>query len=286
MIFMKVVTSVKEMQEFSALMKSKRKSIGFVPTMGFLHEGHASLIRKSVQENDSTVASIFVNPLQFAPNEDFNSYPRDFERDKKICLKEKVDVLFYPNEKEIYPNGAEKAEFREVSKFTAILEGKTRPVHFRGVTTVVSKLFDIVMPNKAYFGKKDFQQAKIIDLLAKEFNYNVEIIKCPIVREKDGLALSSRNVYLNENERKQAPILFQSLLLGKKLVEEGEKNPGKVIQRIKEKINSMNSAEIDYVEILDLNSFEKSKEINSSVLILLAVYFGKTRLIDNLGVLF
>ncbi len=259
--------------------RRKKKSIGFVPTMGYLHEGHLSLVRQSVKDNDLTVVSIFVNPTQFGPGEDFERYPRDIERDKRLLEKEKVDYLFFPTNEEMYPTGFKT--FVEVSELGKKLCGKSRPGHFRGVTTVVLKLFNIVQPDKAYFGQKDAQQAIIIKRMVKDLNADVEIVVMPIVREDDGLAMSSRNVYLNEEERKNATVLYKSLKEAERMIKEGERDAEKVINRMREIVMSYPKAVIDYIEIVDTEELNPVNPIKGKVLIALAVYIGKARLIDN-----
>jgi len=259
--------------------RKKGKRIGFVPTMGYLHEGHLSLVRQSVKDNDLTVLSIFVNPIQFGPGEDFERYPRDIERDKRLLEKEGVDYLFFPTNEEIYPSGFKT--FVEVAELGKKLCGKSRPGHFRGVTTVVLKLFNIVQPDKAYFGQKDAQQAIIIKKMVKDLNLDVEIVVMPIVREEDGLAMSSRNVYLNEEERKNATVLYKSLKEAERMIKEGERDAEKVINRMREIVMSYPKALIDYIEIVDTEELNPVNPIKGKVLIALAVYIGKARLIDN-----
>lgn len=256
------------------------KSIGFVPTMGYLHEGHLSLVRQSVKENDVTVVSIFVNPIQFGPGEDFDRYPRDIERDKKLLEREGVDYLFFPSNDEMYPPGYKT--FVEVNELGKKLCGKSRPGHFRGVTTVVLKLFNIVQPDRAYFGQKDAQQAIIIKRMVKDLNLDVDIVVMPIVREEDGLAMSSRNVYLNEEERKNATVLWKSLKEAENLIKMGERDSEKIINRMREIIMGYPKALIDYIEIVDTEELNPVNPIKGKVLIALAVYIGKARLIDNI----
>jgi len=259
--------------------RKKGKRIGFVPTMGYLHEGHLSLVRQSVKDNDLTVVSIFVNPIQFGPGEDFERYPRDIERDKRLLEKEGVDYLFFPTSEEMYPSGFKT--FVEVAELGKKLCGKSRPGHFRGVTTVVLKLFNIVQPDKAYFGQKDAQQAIIIKKMVKDLNLDVEIVVMPIVREEDGLAMSSRNVYLDEEERKNATVLYKSLKEAERMIKEGERDAEKVINRMREIVMSYPKALIDYIEIVDTEELNPVNPIKGKVLIALAVYIGKARLIDN-----
>ncbi len=274
---MRIVKGVGEMQNFSREQRAKGRTIGLVPTMGFLHEGHLSLVREAVKQCDCTVVSIFVNPTQFGPNEDLDSYPRDFERDKKLCEKEKVDAIFFPQEQEMYKKPLTFVEVKELSR---LLCGKSRPTHFQGVTTVVAKLFNIVRPHRAYFGLKDFQQFVIIKKMVDDLNFDLELVGCPIVRERDGLAMSSRNHYLSPEERKQAVVLNRALSKAQKMFGSGEKNPRKVRKAVLDCI-AATSSRVDYVEIVDSESLQPVQEIKKGNLIALAVFFGKTRLIDN-----
>ena len=266
------------MKEFSEEQRKKGKIIGFIPTMGYLHEGHLSLMKIAKKNCDLIIVSIYVNPTQFGPNEDLSKYPRDFERDKKLCEEVGVDVIFYPSDKEMYPGGY--LTFVKVEKMSEKLCGVTRPIHFRGVTTIVLKLFEIVKPHKAYFGLKDYQQFVIVKKMMDDLNLDVEMIGCPIIREEDGLAMSSRNVYLNPEKRKQATVLSKSLQKSKKLFFEGYTDAEKLKKNIKDTI-SKTSGKIDYVEILNPNTLENVKKISKGDVIALAVFFGKTRLIDN-----
>lgn len=277
---MEVFSKIDDLRRKLKEEKRNGKSIGFVPTMGYLHEGHLSLVRQSIKENDLTVVSIFVNPIQFGPGEDFNRYPRDIERDKRLLEKEGVHYLFSPDEDEMYPAGFKT--FVEVAEIGKKLCGKSRPGHFKGVSTIVLKLFNIVQPNRAYFGQKDAQQAIIIKKMVKDLNLDVDIVVMPIVREEDGLAMSSRNVYLNEEERKNAIVLYKSLREAEKMIRMGEKNAEKVVNRIKEVIMSYPEALIDYIEIVDTEELNPVNPIKGKVLIALAVYIGKARLIDNM----
>lgn len=273
---------IKRIDDLRAVVKAQKRvgnTIGFVPTMGYLHEGHLSLIRASARENDFTIMSIFVNPIQFGANEDFEKYPRDMDRDFQMAEKAGVDVVFTPEAAEMYPEGFNT--YVNVQGITDILCGKSRPGHFKGVATVVTKFFNIVEPDKAYFGQKDAQQVVVIKKMARELNMNIEIISCPIVREKDGLAMSSRNIYLNAEERKAALVLSKSLLKVEGMVRNGERSKEKVLGFIIKEIMSEKAAEIEYVEILDADSLENVKRLEGKLLIALAVRFGKTRLIDN-----
>lgn len=273
---------VKEIKLLRNIIKDWRKdgySIGLVTTMGFLHEGHQSLIKKAVKENDKVVVSVFVNPTQFGPNEDFNSYPRDIERDFKYCMYSGATVVFNPSPEEMYLKG--NCTTINVSGLTDFLCGAKRPIHFGGVCLVVSKLLNIVTPDKAYFGEKDAQQLAVIKRMVKDLNIDTEIIGCPIIRENDGLAKSSRNTYLSKEERKSALILNRSLSLAKEELVKGNLNPKNIKELITAKINSEHLAKIDYVEIVDSETLQPVGQIENSVLVAIAVFIGKTRLIDN-----
>lgn len=276
---MKIAVTIKEVREQVNEWRKQGLSIGLVPTMGYLHEGHKSLITCSVSENDRTVASIFVNPMQFGPSEDLESYPRDMDRDAALCEEAGVDLIFHPEPSEMYHNGF--SSYVDMDTLTKGLCGKSRPVHFRGVCTVVSKLFNIVMPDRAYFGQKDAQQLAVIQHMADDLSYGIEIKGCPIVREADGLAKSSRNTYLNKEERQAALVLNKALSEGKKLIETGERNASKIKDTITSIINAEPMAKIDYVEIVNWNLLEPVDNINGTVLVAVAVFIGKTRLIDN-----
>ncbi len=269
------------MQRLSDSLRAEGKKIGFVPTMGFLHEGHISLIRQSKAESDVTVVSIFVNPTQFAPNEDFNKYPRDIEKDKKILEDNGVDYVFIPEAGEIYPSGFQT--FIEVQEISKKFEGEFRPVHFKGVTTIVAILFNIVKPHVTFFGQKDAQQAAIIKQMINDLKFDVQINVCPIIREPDGLAMSSRNVYLSKEERGDALALYSSLMHGKKIIEDGEKNSSKIISSLKNNFEAYKNIQLDYVGIVNAGNFKEPdflKEGNEYY-ILIAARVGKTRLIDN-----
>jgi len=259
--------------------KLKGQSIGFVPTMGCLHEGHVSLIKKARKDCDYVVVSIFVNPTQFSPGEDFESYPRDLNRDSKACREQGVDLLFVPDEHEMYSEHFQT--YIEVENLTKPLCGINRPGHFRGVTTVVTKLFNIVRPDIAYFGQKDAQQTRIIERMVEDLNMDVKVKMLPVIREGDGLAASSRNTYLAPEERKQAPFLYGSLQLAEKMVESGERSSSAVKEMIKKEIRQNTSSRIDYVEIVDWQDLKQTDKIKGKVLIAVAVWFGKARLIDN-----
>jgi pantoate--beta-alanine ligase len=279
---MKVVKSVAGMKALARQWRKEGKRIGFVPTMGYLHEGHLSLVRESKKRADVTVVSIFVNPTQFGPNEDFKKYPRDLAKDSVYLKKGGVDCLFYPDATEIYPPGYRT--FIEVHGLQDRLCGNSRPGHFRGVATVVIKLFNIVGPDLAFFGAKDAQQVLIIQRMAADLNLDVEIVTCPLVREADRLALSSRNAYLSPEERKAALVLSTSLRGAERAIAAGERDAAKVIAGIRSMIGAEPLARIDYVEAVDPLNLEPVAEIRGDVLVALAVYFGTTRLIDNLRV--
>jgi len=273
---------VKEIKELRSLIKSWKReglSVGFVPTMGALHEGHESLIKKAVFEKDKVVVSVFVNPTQFGPNEDYDSYPRNIDKDLAVCLNAGANVVFNPEPSEIYFEN--KSTSVSVSNLTSVLCGAKRPGHFDGVCLVVSKLLNIVTPDKAYFGEKDAQQVAVLKRMVRDLNIDVEIVACPIIREEDGLAKSSRNNYLSKDERKAALILSKSLKLAKDSLKNGERNATKLKEVIKAELSKEPLAKIDYVEIVDSDSLENVEAIEKNVLIPIAVYIGKTRLIDN-----
>lgn len=276
---MKIVNTVNEVRQTVNSWKKEGLSVGFVPTMGYLHEGHQSLIERAVKENNRVIVSIFVNPMQFGPTEDLESYPRDLEHDAALCEKTGANLIFHPDASEMYM--PDFCSFVDMNGLTKGLCGKSRPIHFRGVCTVVNKLFNIVGADSAYFGQKDAQQLAVIKRMVRDLNMNIEIVGCPIIREGDGLAKSSRNTYLNEAERKAALILNKSLIIGKNLLEIGERNANVIIKSITDNINAEPLAKIDYVEVVDSISLEKVNKIEQSVLVAIAVYIGKTRLIDN-----
>jgi pantoate--beta-alanine ligase len=259
--------------------KKQGLTVGLVPTMGYLHEGHLSLIKKAYSENDKVVVSVFVNPTQFGPNEDYDKYPKDLEKDRYLCEKTGAAMIFAPEASEMYDNTS--CTLINIKKLTTGLCGAKRPGHFEGVCTIVSKLFNIITPDRAYFGKKDAQQLAVIKKLVKDLNFDIEIIGCPIVREADGLAKSSRNIYLSKKERKAALVLSKSLNKAKKALKAGENNSDNLFKIIISEINSEPLAKIDYVEIVDSETLEPTKSINTSILIAIAVFIGKTRLIDN-----
>lgn len=276
---MKVVKTIKEVREIVSSWRRDGLTVGLVPTMGYLHEGHQSLISKSVSENDRTVVSVFVNPIQFDPNEDLEAYPRDLKRDMEAVEAVGGDLIFNPEPAEMYPSHF--TSFIDTTETTELLCGAVRPVHFRGVCTVVGKLFNIVTPDRAYFGQKDAQQLATIRRFVRDLNFGLEIVPCPIVREADGLAKSSRNTYLSPAERKAALILSKSLALGKKAVDEGERDASKVVSIITESLQTEPLARIDYVEVVDFENIQRVETISGETLVAIAVYIGKTRLIDN-----
>ncbi|ACD51618.1 pantoate--beta-alanine ligase [Clostridium botulinum] len=272
----------KEICEIRKVIKDWKKeelSIGYVPTMGFLHEGHESLIKRAVKENDKVVVSIFVNPTQFGPNEDYDSYPRDINKDLELCKNAGASIVFNPSPEEMYFDN--NSTSIGVSSLTNVLCGLKRPGHFDGVCLVVSKFFNIITPDRAYFGQKDAQQVAVIKRMVRDLNMDIEIVPCPIIREEDGLAKSSRNTYLSQKERNAALILNRSLLKAKETLENGERKANIVKNIIKDSINSEQLAKIDYVELVDNNSLENIEFIDRDILVAIAVYIGKTRLIDN-----
>lgn len=276
---MDICYTVKEVRTKINEWKKQGFTVGFVPTMGYLHEGHKSLMEAARAHNDKVAVSIFVNPMQFGPSEDLKTYPRDFNRDIKLCESVGVDLIFHPEPSEMYDDNF--CSYVDMNGLTEELCGKSRPGHFRGVQTVVLKLFNIVKPDRAYFGQKDAQQLAVIKRMVADLNADVEIIGCPIIREADGLAKSSRNTYLSKDERAAALILSKSLGLGKKLIEQGETDAKKVIEAISNNIKTEPLARIDYVSAVDFNTIKPVDKIGKSVLIAIAVYIGKTRLIDN-----
>ena len=276
---MKIVETVEEVRAQVKAWRKEGFSVGLVPTMGFLHEGHKSLIDRAVAENDKVVVSVFVNPMQFGPKEDLASYPRDLDRDAALCEDAGAALIFHPQPSEMYHD--DFSSFVDMSTLTGGLCGKTRPIHFRGVCTVVSKLFNIVVPDKAYFGQKDAQQLAVIRHMVRDLNFGIEIVGCPIIREEDGLAKSSRNTYLNEKERQAALVLSRSLKEGKALMDAGEKDTAKIRKVITDMIEKEPLAKIDYVEVVDWNTLESVDQVDGPVLTAIAVYIGKTRLIDN-----
>ena len=275
---MKIVSTIEEVRAQVKEWKKEGQSIGFVPTMGYLHEGHMSLI-DAAGENDKVVVSIFVNPMQFGPTEDLASYPRDLEHDAKLCEEHGVDLIFHPTPEEMY--GDQFYSYVDMDVLTKELCGLSRPVHFRGVCTVVTKLFNIVTPDRAYFGQKDAQQLAVIKRMVKDLNMPLTITGCPIIREADGLAKSSRNTYLSIEERKAALVLSRSIFLGKEMVEKGERDCKKILDAMTAEIEKEPLAKIDYVKIVDLDTMQQVEKIDRGILAAIAVYIGKTRLIDN-----
>lgn len=275
---MNVVTTIKEVRDIVKAWKKEGRTVGFVPTMGYLHEGHQSLIERAA-ENDKVVVSIFVNPMQFGPTEDLDSYPRDLEHDCAICEKAGADLIFHPEPSEMY--APDFSTFVDMTVLTEELCGLSRPVHFRGVCTVVSKLFHIVTPDRAYFGQKDAQQLAVIKHMVRDLNMDIEVIGCPIVRENDGLAKSSRNTYLSKEERQAALIVSKSIRLGEEMINNGERDAKKVIQAMKDLVATEPLAKIDYIKVVDALSMQQVEKIEKDILVAVAIYIGKTRLIDN-----
>ena len=275
---MKIVSTIEEVRAQVKEWKKEGKTIGFVPTMGYLHEGHMSLI-DAAGENDKVVVSIFVNPMQFGPTEDLASYPRDLEHDAKLCEEHGVDLIFHPTPEEMY--GDQFYSYVDMDVLTKELCGLSRPVHFCGVCTVVTKLFNIVTPDRAYFGQKDAQQLAVIKRMVKDLNMPLTITGCPIIREADGLAKSSRNTYLSIEEREAALVLSRSIFLGKEMVEKGERDCKKILAAMTAEIEKEPLAKIDYVKIVDLDTMQQVEKIDRGILAAIAVYIGKTRLIDN-----
>ena len=274
MVIFKTVNDVRsQVKEW----KKQGLKVGLVPTMGYLHEGHESLIRKASKENDKVVVSIFVNPTQFGKNEDLGSYPRDLERDIEVCTRGRATAIFNPEVEEMYCDNA--STFVNITGLTEGLCGASRPIHFRGVCTVVSKLFNIIPADRAYFGEKDAQQLAVIKRMVRDLNIDIDVVGCPIIREEDGLAKSSRNTYLSLEER--STILNKSLTLAKEALNNGERDSLKIIEIISKNINTYNLAKIDYVEVVDSLSLQRVNYIEKSVLVAIAVFIGKTRLIDN-----
>ncbi|WP_353462844.1 pantoate--beta-alanine ligase [Mammaliicoccus sciuri] len=275
-----VVERIKEMNSIVSQFKSQGKTIGLVPTMGALHDGHLKMMKQSIEENDITAVSIFVNPLQFGPNEDFDDYPRPFESDLEKLKQIGVDYVFHPTVEEMYPGELEMTI--TVGRLAQVLEGKKRPGHFDGVVTVVNKLFNIIQPTRAYFGRKDAQQLAIIEKMVEDFNHSVQIVPIDIVREADGLAKSSRNIYLTEEERKEAVHLSKSLALAKHKYDEGERNSDVLIQAITHYLESNVSGDIVEVAIYSYPELEEQHTIEGQIFISLAVKFSQARLIDNI----
>lgn len=276
---MNIVGSISEVRKQVKEWKREGLTVGFVPTMGYLHEGHESLIKRAVEENDRVVVSIFVNPTQFGANEDLDSYPRDLERDSALCEDVGCNLIFHPEGSEMYDENS--ATMVMVNKLTEGLCGRSRPTHFAGVCLVVSKLFNIVTPDRAYFGQKDAQQLAVIKRMVKDLNIDVEVIGCPIIREEDGVAKSSRNTYLSKSEREASVVLNKALWIAKERLNAGERSSKNIMKVITEVIENEPLAKIDYIEIVDSLSMEAVEEIKGTVLVAIAVFIGKTRLIDN-----
>lgn len=277
---MKIIRSIKEMGSFSKNQHTRGKTIGFVATMGALHQGHLSLVHKAHKDNDIVVVSIFVNPIQFGPKEDYRRYPRNLKRDAQLCEKVGTDVIFYPDARQMYSTNYKTCV--EVCDLSDVLCGKFRPGHFKGVATVVTKLFNIVRPDIAYFGRKDAQQAIIIKKMVEDLNIPIRIKVMPTVREKDGLAMSSRNAYLNKEERQDALVLYQALILAKNLIQHGNTSPSDIIRKMRGLINKKKSACIQYISVVNPEDLQPVDKIRDRVLIALSVWIGKTRLIDNM----
>jgi len=277
---MEVARTIGEVREKISAARRRGLSVGFVPTMGALHEGHLSLMRRAREETGYVVISIFVNPTQFAPNEDFDKYPRQFESDKELAEKEGVDLIFYPDVEEMYPDGFVTKVVQE--KLTEVWEGASRPTHFTGVLTVVAKLFNIVQPDKAYFGQKDFQQSVVVRRMVRDLNMPLEIVVCPTVREPDGLAMSSRNSYLSPEERKDALCLFKALSEAKRLFDSGERDADRIRREMRRIIESHDRAQLDYATIVDAETLSEVETVKSGDVAIVAARVGSTRLIDNM----
>ena len=277
-----IATTLSQIQKALNQAHAKGKTIGFVPTMGALHEGHLSLLRRAKKENHLCVMSIFINPTQFGPNEDFTKYPRDKKKDVLLAKKENIDIIFYPSEKIMYPPGY--LTYIEVAKLSDVLCGRTRPGHFKGVTTVIAKLLNIVQPQTMYLGEKDAQQCVILKHLVKDLNFTTKVIVCPTVRETDGLAMSSRNKYLSSTERKDVTVLYSSLTLAKNEIKRGLRDAMKVRYLIEQNIRTLSRGEIDYVACVNAENLEPLTEIKGNVLIAVAARWGTTRLIDNVSI--
>lgn len=276
-----VVKTISEIHHIIIANKKAGKRIGFVPTMGCLHAGHCSLMKKAREENDFVVVSIFVNPIQFGPNEDFAAYPRNFEEDKSLCLEAGVDLIFCPGIEEMYPDNS--LTYVNVEKLTDTMCGAFRPGHFRGVATAVCKLFNIIQPDSAYFGEKDAQQLSVIQRMVEDLNFSIDIIPVPTVRENDGLAMSSRNSYLSKEERQAALVLIKSLRLAKDLIEKGERESAIIYEEMKSLIEKETLTYLEYISIADRKELQPLQKLSDNVLIALAVKIGKTRLIDNMS---
>lgn len=280
---MQVIEAIDQLRAQLKSARSEGKTVGFVPTMGYLHEGHLSLVQNARQSNDIVVVSVFVNPTQFGPDEDLDAYPRDTGRDLNLLRGAGTDLAFFPSSEALYPPGFTTYVSLE-GPMTATLCGRSRPNHFRGVATVVSKLFNIVEPDRAYFGQKDAQQVAVIEQMTRDLDFDIEIVACPTVREPDGLAMSSRNTYLSEAERAQAPLISKALFGARELIERGERNSSVLLDYLKRSIRQIDGAVIDYVSIVDSRSLADLEVLQEKVLIAVAVKVGRTRLIDNIRV--
>ncbi|GAB3802484.1 pantoate--beta-alanine ligase [Virgibacillus kimchii] len=278
---MEIIRSVQSLSNKTKTLIRQNKQIGFVPTMGYLHEGHLSLMKEARKENDILIASIFVNPLQFGENEDFDQYPRDEKRDEKLAREAGVDILFIPEIEEMYPE--KKQISMHVTDRTDVLCGRSRPGHFDGVITVLTKLFHMTNPERVYFGMKDAQQVAVVDMLIRNLNFPVQLIGLPTIREEDGLAKSSRNVHLTREEREEALWIYKSLQMGQKFVVDGEKNPAMIKKEVMDSIRNNTNGDIDYVELLSYPELKPVKKIDRQVILAAAVHFKKARLIDNLS---
>ena len=276
---MNVVRKISELRKKLEPYRRSNEVVGFVPTMGYFHDGHLSLMKRARSECDVVVVSIYVNPLQFGPKEDFNDYPRDFSRDKNLAAEVGVDFLFVPSDEEMYPK--EQLTFVEVGKITEGLCGAKRPGHFKGVATICAKLFNIVEPDKVYFGQKDAQQAVVVKKMIDDLNFNLEVVVCPTIRENDGLAMSSRNTYLSLEERKQALVLYKSLKLAEDLISQGENSSNVIKEKMKELLEA-SGVELEYLSVCDSNSLQEVSQIKNETLVALAARVGNTRLIDNI----
>jgi len=275
----KLISNITKMQEISEARALEKKRIGFVPTMGYLHQGHLQLVEKSVADNEITVASVFVNPTQFGPEEDYDEYPRDLDRDLDLLQERGVDYVLYPDVEDVYPEGF--ATYVQVEKGTDVLCGRSRPNHFKGVTTVVSKLFNMVKPHRAYFGQKDGQQLLIIRRMVQDLNMDIEVVACPTVREEDGLALSSRNKYLSPEEREAALIIYNTLQKTRERIEEGERDGWALKKAMEEAIKAEPLANLDYASIVSRDYLQELSRIEGPIMIAIAAFIGSTRLIDN-----
>jgi len=277
---MRVVEKIPEMQELADKLRAEGRTIGFVPTMGYLHEGHLALVRRAREENDVVVVSIFVNPTQFGPGEDFDRYPRDLRRDLGLCERERVDIVFHPSAEEMYPQPYRT--YVIVEEITEPLEGRSRPGFFRGVATVVAKLFNIVKPHRAYFGEKDYQQLLVVRQMVRDLNFPIEIVPVPTVREPDGLAMSSRNTYLNPEERKAATALYRGLMAAKALFEKGERDARKLVEECRKVLDSEPLVRVDYVEVCDAEELTPIERVERPAFLAVAAFVGPARLIDGI----